>query len=42
MKTDVIAGLIQTVFLAGGVLALAALGEVTCERAGVVNLGGRC
>ncbi len=36
---DVIAGLIQTAFLAGGVLALAALGEVLCERAGVVNLG---
>lgn len=36
---DVIAGLIQTAFLAGGVLALAALGEVLAERVGVVNLG---
>lgn len=36
---EIIAGLIQTAFLAGGVLALAALGEVLCERAGVVNLG---
>lgn len=36
---DVIAGLIQTSILAGGVLALAALGEVLAERVGVVNLG---
>lgn len=36
---DVLAGLIQTAFLAGGVLALAALGEVLAERVGVVNLG---
>lgn len=36
---DVLAGLVQMSFLAGGVLALAALGEVICERAGVVNLG---
>lgn len=36
---DILAGLIQTAFLAGGVLALAALGEVLAERVGVVNLG---
>ena len=36
---DLIAGLIQTAILAGGVLALAALGEVLAERVGVVNLG---
>lgn len=36
---DLIAGLIQTSILAGGVLALAALGEVLTERVGVVNLG---
>lgn len=36
---DLIAGLIQTSILAGGVLALAALGEVLCERVGIVNLG---
>lgn len=36
---EIVAGLIQTSFIAGGVLALAALGEVLCERAGVVNLG---
>jgi simple sugar transport system permease protein len=36
---DLIAGLIQTSILAGGVLALAALGEVMAERVGVVNLG---
>jgi simple sugar transport system permease protein len=34
-----LAGLIQTAILAGGVLALAALGEVLAERVGVVNLG---
>ncbi|MBT9385171.1 ABC transporter permease [Pseudooceanicola sp. CBS1P-1] len=36
---DILAGLIQTALLAGGVLALAALGEVLAERVGVVNLG---
>ncbi|PSJ61077.1 ABC transporter permease [Kumtagia ephedrae] len=36
---DLIAGLLQTSILAGGVLALAALGEVLAERVGVVNLG---
>lgn len=36
---EILAGLIQTAFLAGGVLALAALGEVLAERVGVVNLG---
>jgi len=36
---DIIAGLLQTSILAGGVLALAALGEVLTERVGVVNLG---
>lgn len=36
---DLVAGLIQTAILAGGVLALAALGEVLAERVGVVNLG---
>ncbi len=36
---DLIAGLIQTSILAGGVLALAALGEVLAERVGIVNLG---
>lgn len=36
---DLLAGLIQTSILAGGVLALAALGEVLAERVGVVNLG---
>ncbi len=36
---DLIAGLLQTSLLAGGVLALAALGEVLAERVGVVNLG---
>lgn len=36
---ELIAGLIQTAILAGGVLALAALGEVLAERVGVVNLG---
>jgi general nucleoside transport system permease protein len=36
---DLIAGIIQTSILAGGVLALAALGEVLAERVGVVNLG---
>jgi general nucleoside transport system permease protein len=36
---DLLAGLLQTSILAGGVLALAALGEVLAERVGVVNLG---
>lgn len=36
---DLIAGIIQTSILAGGVLAFAALGEVLAERVGVVNLG---
>lgn len=36
---DIITGLLQTSILAGGVLALAALGEVLAERVGVVNLG---
>jgi len=36
---EILAGLVQTAFLAGGVLALAALGEVLAERVGVVNLG---
>ena len=36
---DILTGLLQTAVLAGGVLALAALGEVLAERAGVVNLG---
>lgn len=36
---ELITGLLQTSVLAGGVLALAALGEVLAERAGVVNLG---
>lgn len=36
---DLITGILSTAFLAGGVLALAALGEVLAERVGVVNLG---
>ena len=36
---DILTGLLTTAFLAGGVLALAALGEVLAERVGVVNLG---
>lgn len=36
---EIIAGLLQTSILAGGVLALAAQGEVLAERVGVVNLG---
>ena len=36
---EIITGLLQTSILAGGVLALAALGEVLAERVGVVNLG---
>ena len=36
---DLLTGLLATAFLAGGVLALAAIGEVLAERVGVVNLG---
>jgi ABC-type uncharacterized transport system permease subunit len=36
---DVITGIMATAFLAGGVIAMAALGEVLAERVGVVNLG---
>jgi general nucleoside transport system permease protein len=36
---EVVTGIMATAFLAGGVLALAALGEVLAERVGVVNLG---
>jgi len=36
---ELLTGLFATAFLAGGVLALAALGEVLAERVGVVNLG---
>lgn len=36
---DLITSMLQTSVLAGGVLALAALGEVLAERVGVVNLG---
>ena len=36
---DVVTGIMATAFLAGGVLGLAALGEVLAERVGVVNLG---
>ncbi len=36
---DIITGILTTAFLAGGVLALAALGEVLAERVGVFNLG---
>jgi simple sugar transport system permease protein len=36
---DLLTGLLTTSILAGGVLALAALGEVLAERVGVVNLG---
>ena len=36
---DLIAGLLQTAILSGGVLAAGALGEVLAERVGVVNLG---
>src|SRR3982074_1266247 len=37
---EIIAGLLQTSILAGGVLALAALGEVLAERVGGGKLGG--
>ena len=36
---ELLTGILATSFLAGGVLALAALGEVLAERVGVVNLG---
>ena len=36
---DIITGILATAVLAGGVLALAALGEVLAERVGVFNLG---
>ncbi|MBF2713672.1 ABC transporter permease [Agrobacterium vitis] len=36
---ELLTGLLTTAFLAGGVLALAAMGEVLAERVGVVNLG---
>ena len=36
---ELITGILSTAFLAGGVLALATLGEVLAERVGVVNLG---
>lgn len=36
---DLLTGVLSTALLAGGVLALGALGEVLAERAGVFNLG---
>ncbi|GJE77803.1 MULTISPECIES: ABC transporter permease [Methylorubrum] len=36
---EIVTGILATAVLAGGVLALAALGEVLAERVGVVNLG---
>ena len=36
---DLVAGMLSTALLAGGVLVLAALGEVLTERVGVFNLG---
>ncbi|MBB1251131.1 ABC transporter permease [Rhizobium sp. G21] len=36
---ELLTGLLTTAFLAGGVLSLAAIGEVISERVGVVNLG---
>ena len=36
---DLLAGVLSTALLAGGVLALGALGEVLAERVGVFNLG---
>ena len=36
---EIFAGILSTAILAGGVLALGALGEVMSERVGVVNLG---
>jgi ABC-type uncharacterized transport system permease subunit len=37
--TDLLTGILSAAFLAGGVLALGALGEVLAERVGVINLG---
>ena len=34
---EIVTGIMATAFLAGGVLALAALGEVLAERVGVVQ-----
>lgn len=39
MFLDLLTGILTTTIVAGGVLALAALGEVLTERVGVVNLG---
>jgi simple sugar transport system permease protein len=39
MMTPLITGLLTTAILAGGVIALAALGELLAERVGVFNLG---
>lgn len=36
---EILTGILATAILAGGVIALAALGEVLAERVGVVNLG---
>lgn len=36
---EVVTGIMATAFLAGGVIAMAALGEVLAERVGVFNLG---
>src|SRR5699024_10215782 len=36
---ELLTGILATTLLAGGVLALAAMGEVLAERVGVVNLG---
>ena len=36
---ELFTGILSTAFLAGGVLAFAALGEVLAERVGVINLG---
>src|SRR5260221_8395064 len=36
---EVLAGILSVAVLAGGVIALGALGEVLCERVGVVNVG---
>jgi ABC-type uncharacterized transport system permease subunit len=36
---EILTGVMAAAFLAGGVLALAALGEVLAERVGIVNLG---
>jgi simple sugar transport system permease protein len=39
MNLDMTVGILRTALLAGGVPALAALGEVMAERVGVINLG---